>query len=85
MSSELKNHTKTNIEEKKDLLKAEIISFPNEIKTKQPINLNIKEIDTWKLYDKSNIKDDRDQLKAVIGICFMYVTIMFLSIYSNFT
>ena len=32
-------------------------------------------IKSWSLYDKKNPKEDGDQLKAVIGICFMIITL----------
>ena len=32
-------------------------------------------IKTWRLYDEKNPKEDGDQLKTVIGICFMIITL----------
>ena len=32
-------------------------------------------IKSWSLYDKKNPKEDGDQLKTVIGICFMIITL----------
>ena len=33
----------------------------------------------WKISDKSN----NDQLKAVIGICFMFASLILMGLYSN--
>jgi len=32
-------------------------------------------IKSWRLYDEKNPKEDGDQLKTVIGICFMIITL----------
>ena len=37
----------------------------------------------WKLYDKSNANEDRDQLKAVIGICLTFGSLFLMGLYSN--
>jgi len=36
---------------------------------------NRPHIRSWSLYDKKNPKEDGDQLKTVIGICFMIITL----------
>jgi len=38
-------------------------------------NANRPYIKSWSLYDKKNPKEDGDQLKTVIGICFMIITL----------
>ena len=67
MSSELQKYIETSINKREKLLNAEVINFPNENKTENQTKLD----NHWKLYDKSNAQENGDQLKAVIGICFM--------------
>ena len=38
-------------------------------------NVNRPYIKSWRLYDEKNPKEDGDQLKTVIGICFMIITL----------
>ena len=38
-------------------------------------NINRPSNKNWSLYDKKNPKEDGDQLKTVIGICFMIITL----------
>jgi len=38
-------------------------------------SVNRSYIKSWSLYDKKNPKEDGDQLKTVIGICFMIITL----------
>ncbi len=79
MSSELQKFIETSINKREKLLNAEVISFPNESKTENQIKLDTH----WKLYDKSNAQETGDQLKAVIGICFMFSVLLLLGLYSN--
>ena len=62
---------------------AKIIDFP---KDKIPENGNLFETKKnyiWKLYDKNNVNEDDDQLRAVTGICFMFAILIILGLYSN--
>jgi len=79
MSSELQKYIETSIEKKENLLKAEVISFPNEKKVVDLKDLKFPSQKYWKINDKSN----DDQLKAVIGICFMFGTLFLVGLYSN--
>ena len=76
MSSEVHKYIENALDTKKDLFEAEIINFPN--------NKKSNTFDVWQLYNKSDVKEDGDQLKAVIGICFIFSTLTILGIYSNF-
>ena len=76
MSSEVHKYIENALDSKTKLLKAEIINFPQQ---KETNNFKI-----WKLYDKLNDNDDKDQLKTVIGICFVFSTLTILGFYSNF-
>ena len=75
MSSEVHKYIEKALDSKKKFFDAEIINFP---KHKQIHNFTI-----WKLYDKLNEKEDNDQLKTVIGICFVFSILTILGLYSN--
>tara|TARA_Y100000591_G_C21413373_1_gene488651 strand:+ start:273 stop:509 length:237 start_codon:yes stop_codon:yes gene_type:complete len=77
MSSELHKYIETSINNKENILNAEVINFPsnNEINNSRGNNLKF-----WSLKDKSNI----DQFRAITGICFMFVALILMGIYSNF-
>ena len=75
MSSEVHKYIETALNSKKDLFKAQVINFPSKNK--------IDTSDTWQLYDKSDIDEDGDQLKTVIGICFIFSTLIILGLYSS--
>ena len=76
MSLEVHKYIENALDSKTKLLKAEIINFPQQ---KETNNFKI-----WKLYDKLNDNEDKDQLKTVIGICFVFSTLTILGFYSNF-
>ncbi len=76
MSSELHKYIENTLNSKKNLFEAEVIDFPN--------NEKLKNIGVWQLYNKSDLKEDGDQLKAVIGICFTFLILTILGLYSNF-
>ena len=79
MSSEIHKYIETSIEKKTSLLNAEVIKFPNDKKENDIKNLEDNSNDFWKIDDKSN----DDQFKAVIGICFMFGTLLVIGLYSN--
>ena len=84
MSSEVHKYIEEALEKNKSLFNAEVISFPNEKKAKDTKSSNLKRLNTWQLYDKSNENEDGDQLKAVIGICLMLSSLILMGLYSNF-
>ena len=57
----------------------EVLDFPKEKKIKINDKFKLHNINFWKLNDKSN----NDQLRAVTGICFMFVTLIVMGLYSN--
>ena len=59
------------------------LNFPKEKKIGIPKYLETKNNYIWKLYDKSNVNEDRDQLKAVIGICLTFGSLFLMGLYSN--
>ena len=76
MSSEIHKYIETSLEEKQNLFNAQVITFPND---KKLGNLKIKKENYWMITDKSN----DDQLRAVIGICFMIGALTLIGLYSN--
>ena len=62
-----------------DLFNAKVISFPNEKIVKDFEKLNTSSLNVWEINDKSN----GDQLRAVIGICFMFGALIIMGLYSN--
>tara|TARA_B100001057_G_scaffold360169_1_gene362469 strand:- start:752 stop:1009 length:258 start_codon:yes stop_codon:yes gene_type:complete len=85
MSSEVHKYIEEALENNKNLINAEVISFPYDKKTNISKNLSLNSIKTWKLYDNSDAREDGDQLRAVLGICFMFITLIVMGIYSNLT
>ena len=84
MSSEVHKYIEEALKKNESLFNAEVISFPNEKKIKGTENSKFKSLNTWKLYDKTNVNEDGDQLKAVIGICSMIGSLVLMGLYSNF-
>ena len=80
MSSEIHKYIETAIENKKNLLNAEIIDFPTDYEKNNKVNLVLNSNTFWKITDKSN----NDQLKAVTGICLVLAILTIAGLYSNF-
>ena len=81
MSSEVHKHIKKRIAESESLFNAEVINFPGEKKLDNQESLKIVKDRVWRISDKSN----DDQLRAVIGVCFMFGVLIVIGLYSNFT
>tara|TARA_B100001063_G_C16681422_1_gene511983 strand:- start:263 stop:508 length:246 start_codon:yes stop_codon:yes gene_type:complete len=79
MSSEIHKYIETAIDKKTNLFNAEVINFPQEQNIKDDKKLKSQNQNFWKISDESNA----DQLKAIIGICFMFSTLVLLGLYSN--
>ena len=81
MSSELHKYIETSIGKREKILNAEVLNFPNEKKKirSQSFKLNTK--DYWNIMDSSN----NDQLKAIIGICFTFGSLLVIGIIANLT
>ena len=79
MSSEVHKHIEKRLEKNQNLFNAEVISFPNDQKVNDVKKLKIKTSSFWEISDKSN----DDQLKAVVGICFMFGALILMGLYSN--
>ena len=83
MSLEVHKYIDVALEEKKKLYNAEVINFPKDKNFNKSENISLKDYNFWKLYDKFNAKEDDDQLKAVTGICFMFMTLLLMGLYST--
>ena len=79
MSSEIHKHIEEALDKKENLFNARVINFPNEVKIDNSNNSKLKDNNFWRISDKSN----SDQLKAVIGICFMFGTLIMMALYST--
>ena len=78
MSSEVHKYIEEALEKKSTLFHAEVLDFPKE-KKKNNDEFKLPDLNVWKINDKSN----SDQLRAVTGICFMFVTLIIMGLYSN--
>ena len=80
MSSEVHKYIEDRLEKNENLFNAEVINFPIDQKLDETKNSEDQTYRFWKISDKSN----DDQLKAVIGVCFMLITLVIMGLYSNF-
>ena len=83
MSSEIHKYVKQSSQKNMNLFNSKVINFPEEKKIDIPKYLETSNNNNWKLYDKSNVNEDRDQLKAVIGICLTFGSLFLMGLYSN--
>ena len=79
MSSEIHKHIEEALDKKENLFNARVINFPNDVKINNSNNSKTKDNNFWRISDESN----NDQLKAVIGICFMFGTLIVMALYST--
>ena len=79
MSSEIHKYIETAIDKKDNLFNAEVINFPKDQKIEDDRIFISQTQNFWKISDESNT----DQLKAIIGICFMFCTLILIGLYSN--
>ena len=82
MSSEIHKYIETAIENRENSLNAKVINFPSDLNIDKDKIIQTKDYNSWRLYDKSNKAEDGDQLKAVIGICFMFTSLVVMGLYS---
>ncbi len=79
MSLEVHKYIETALEKKKTLFSAEVLDFPKDKKMDFTREFNLPKLNSWRIKDRSN----SDQLRAVTGICFMFVALIVMGIYSN--
>ena len=80
MSLEVHKYIEESLKKNENLFNAQVISFPNEKINDDFKDLKVKNENFWEISDKSN----NDQLRAVIGICFMFGALIVMGLYSNF-
>ena len=80
MSSEVHKYKEESLNKNENLFNAKVINFPNDKNFDDTQNLKTNAYSVWKISDKSN----DDQLKAVIGLCFMFGALIVIGLYSNF-
>ena len=80
MSSEVHKYIEERLEKNRNLFNAEVIKFPKDQNASDIENYGNKSHKFWEISDKSN----NDQLKAVIGICFMLTSLIIIGLFSNF-
>ena len=78
MSQEVYKYIETALEKKKTLFQAEVINL-NQIKKNVSNEFKFQNLKFWKIKDKSN----NDQFRAVTGICFMFISLVVMGLYSN--
>ena len=83
MSSEIRQYIIEDASKKSEIFSAQLLKLPikKKIITSKPSNLD--KCTYWKLYDKTNIHEDGDQLKAVTGICLVLGVFSFIGLYSS--
>ena len=79
MSSEKHKNLETFSDKQKVLLDGEVINFSKEKNHSKNKFEKFDNLNIWTLNDKSN----EDQLKTVVGICFMLGTLIVMGLYSN--
>tara|TARA_Y200000002_G_C22492217_1_gene583489 strand:- start:284 stop:529 length:246 start_codon:yes stop_codon:yes gene_type:complete len=79
MSSEVHKYIEKALEKNQNLFDTELINFPKN-KKPQEIKAFKQDINSfWKISDGTN----DDQLKAVIGLCFMFGALIVIGLYSS--
>ena len=79
MSTEVHKYIEEALEKNQNLFDAEVINFPKEKKLQKTKAFKTDVNSFWKINDETN----DDQLKAVIGLCFMFGALIVLGLYSN--
>ena len=84
MSSEVQQYIIEDTSQKSEIFSAQLLKLPVKKEILKSKSTNLDGCAYWKLYDKSNIHEDGDQLKAVIGICLVLSVFSFIGLYSSF-
>ena len=83
MSSEVHQYIIEDASTKSEIFSAQLLKLPIKKKLLKTKVSHQNECEFWKLYDKTNIHEDGDQLKAVTGICLVLVVFSFIGLYSS--
>ena len=84
MSSEVRQYIIEEASNKSEIFSAQLLKLPIKKKILKSKATNLDKSAYWKLYDKTNIHEDGDQLKAVTGICLVLCVFSFIGLYSSF-
>ena len=83
MSSEVRQYIIEDASKKSEIFSAQLLTLPIKKKILTSKTTNLDKFAYWKLYDKTNIHEDGDQLKAVTGICLVLGVFSFIGLYSS--
>ena len=83
MSSEVRQYIMEDATKKSEIFSAQLLKLPIKKKILKSKTTNQDKFTYWKLYDKTNIHEDGDQLKAVTGICLVLGVFSFIGLYST--
>ena len=84
MSSEVRQYIIEDASKKSEIFSAQLLNLPIKKKILKSNTNNLDKCAYWKLYDKTNIHEDGDQLKAVTGICLIVSVFSLIGLYSSF-
>ena len=84
MSSEVRQYIIEDASKKSEIFSAQLLKLPIKKKILKSKNANLDKCAYWKLYDKTNIHEDGDQLKAVTGVCLIVSVFSLIGLYSSF-
>ena len=83
MNSEVSQYIIKDASKKSEIFSAQLLKLPIKKKILKSKTTNLDKCTYWKLYDKTNIHEDGDQLKAVTGICLVLGIFSFIGLYSS--
>ena len=83
MSSEVRQYIIEDASKKSEIFSAQLLKLPIKKKILKSKITYLDKSTYWKLYDKKNIHEDGDQLKAVTGICLVLSVFSFIGLYST--
>ena len=83
MSSEIRRYIIEDASKKSDIFSTQLLKLPVKKKILKSKTTSLNKCPFWKLYDKTNIHEDGDQLKAVTGICLVLGIFSFIGLYSS--
>ena len=84
MSSEVRQYIIEDASKKSEIFSAQLLKLPIKKKILKSKTTNLDKCTYWKLYDKTNIHEDGDQLKAVTGVCLIVSVFSLIGLYSSF-
>ena len=83
MSSEIRQYIIEDASKKSEIFSAQLLKLNIKKKILKSKTTNLDKSAYWKLYDKTNMHEDGDQLKAVTGICLVLGVFSVIGLYSS--